>query len=622
MKIKSLRIISVVGLLISFVNVAYSQLNCAEAAATRLPWRQRAEAQTGNWAGALRPVHAEMQRLFPQPPAGLEITYGIFDAMGIKTAPLNSIQYFEGFYMIKDIVCERRNGDQRSIVPEGETGCWIYFRVNDFNNFLANNASGTKMTIPGTELRLYTAADLRIVESKNGISGVYFFNDRDEQTLAGWYFSASKTLPYRRLSKAELAAAYRAYWTVKFDEEIKRLENVLVTSQKTAARVAAEKGTMSEKEKEEFFRSLRDGDRSTQQSIDRFKVQRADVIARTDAMSKAPDAGSDARISNLNDLVYEPSGLDAKGGKGRFVYVENRAIFDPRLPKWQPQFITAELRRQDTSPAKTSFVKRFEDEFDWNVVRKIVGLAPRPSPSTISGIGSTPGEYTTGRIENKPAERTGILFEEDFSAARTGEAPPKWTLSSPGIVRSDIGAPGKWLTIKEPGLYFPDYSVLVQPNDFTLEFEVMWSKSISYYSPNFVFHLGAAAYDNTLKRYDRAQVNPNAYTSAQMPRVAIWIDPYWNDFGRYGLQVFDARGGYVRDRTEKTPIFFREKNSIRVKLVRKGQMLSVYFNDVKMFDDAVLGEETRWNFFGFGLTDAPNALPGDEFYVGNIRLSR
>ena len=41
-----------------------------------------------------------------------------------------------------------------------------------------------------------------------------------------------------------------------------------------------------------------------------------------------------------------------------------------------------------------------------------------------------------------------------------------------------------------------------------------------------------------------------------------------------------------------------------------------------MTEDAVLSENIRWNFFGFGVDNAPNADPSDEFYVSNIRLTK
>lgn len=108
-----------------------------------------------------------------------------------------------------------------------------------------------------------------------------------------------------------------------------------------------------------------------------------------------------------------------------------------------------------------------------------------------------------------------------------------------------------------------------------------------------------------------------------MERVALWIDPHWNnEYGRYGLQVFDARGGYKLDKADKTQIYYKDKNLVKVKLVRSGPRLAVYFNGTKMTEDAVLGESTLWNFFGFGLSSAPNADPSDEFYVSNIRLSK
>ncbi len=590
-----------------------------------LPWRLSPETKSGNWAAAMKPVIQEMQRLFPQPPKGLEVTYGIYDAMGVQTATSNALQYYEGFFMIKDIVCYKDQG-KNVIGPEGETGNWIYFRANDFKGFAVNGNSGD-LVLAGTGLRLNMSGDIRIEENKNGMKNIYFFNENNEQRFSGWYFSERKALPYRRVSKFEFAGSYREYWLRKIDEEIKRLEGVLATSQQTFNRVSAEKGTMTEAEKQNFFKSLREGDQKTQQAIDRNKARRSDAIRFTDTVLSAADSRSEAFISNFNEIFNQPSEIrfGTGSGRGKFAYVANQDFYDPKLPKWQPQVVVVEHRQEGDSPAKVAFAKKFEDEFDFNVIRKMVGMSPMPKPPTISGMGDTPIRNTgKPNAETTSNGESGDGYFEDFADATVGQAPPKWTVSNTtGVVKNKTGQPGNWLAMSKEGLFFPDYAVLALPRNFTLEFEVSWTKNISYYSPSFYFHLGAAPYDNTLKRYDRELVNINAYTSSRMERVALWIDPYWNnENGRYGLQVFDARGGFKLDRADKTQIYYKDKNLVKVKLVRQGSLLSIYFNGTKMTEDAVMGEGTRWNFFGFGLSSAPNADQGDEFYLSNIRLSK
>ena len=621
---------TLISLFLMSFNSAFGQSFCdpagdASAGNASLPWKIRPETKSGNWATAMKPVIKEMQRLFPQPPKGLEVTYGIFDAMGVQTASPNDTQYYEGFFMIKDIVCYKDQG-KNVIGPEGETGNWIYFRANDFTGFAVNGNSGD-LVLSGTELRLNLSGDIRIEENKNGMRNIYFFNENNEQQFSGWYFSERKALPYRRITRFEFAQSYREYWLKKIDDEIKRLEGVLATSQKTFNRVSGEKGIMTEAEKQKFFQSLREGDQKTQQAIDQNKARRSDAIRFTDTVLKAADSRSEAFISNFNEILNQPSEIrfGTGVGKGKFVYVADQSFYDPKLPKWQPQAITVELRRQDTSPAKTAFTRKFEDEFDFNVVRRMVGMSPMPKPPTISGMGDTPVRDTGKPIaETASSGENGEMFSENFANATIGQAPGKWTVSNiTGIVKKPSGQLGNWLAMSKEGLFFPDYAVLALPNNFTFEFDVSWTKSISYYSPSFYFHLGAAPYDNTLKRYDRELVNLNAYTSSRMERVALWIDPHWNnEFGRYGLQVFDARGGYKLDKADKTQIYYKDKNVVKVKLVRRGSQLSVYFNGTKMTEDAVMGENTRWNFFGFGLSSAPNADPSDEFYVSNIRLSK
>ena len=623
-------ITSLIVFFLMSVNLAHGQSFCdaagdATADNTSLPWRARPETKSGNWANAMKPVIAEMQRVFPQPPKGLELTFGIHDAMGIQTSPPNALQYYEGFFMIKDIVCYKDQG-KNVIGPEGETGNWIYFRVNDFKEFAVNGNSGD-LVLSGTELRLNLSGDIRIEENKNGMKNIYFFNENNEQQFSGWYFSERKALPYRRVSRFEFAQSYREYWLKKIDEEIKRLEGVLATSQKTFNRVSAEKGVMTEAEKQKFFQSLREGDQKTQRAIDENKARRSDAVKFTDTVLKAPDSRSEAFISNSNEIFNQPSEIrfGTGTGKGKFAYVANQDFYDPRLPKWQPQVVVVQHRQEGDSPAKVAFAKKFEDEFDFNVIRKMVGMKPLPKSPTISAMGDTPIR-NTGKPTPETASNgdSGGSYFEDFANATVGQAPGKWTVSNiTGLVKNKTGQPGKWLAMSKEGLFFPDYAVLALPNSFTIEFEVTWTKNISYYSPSFYFHLGAAPYDNTLKRYDRALVNLNAYTSSRMERVALWIDPHWNnEHGRYGLQVFDARGGYKLDKADKTKIYFKDTNLVKVKLVRQGSQLAIYFNGTKMTEDAVLSENIRWNFFGFGVDNAPNADPSDEFYVSNIRLTK
>jgi hypothetical protein len=624
-----LKLILVILFVSANSNLAFGQSYCdaagdAVAANTLLPWVFLPETKTGNWAASMKPVAKEMQRLFPQPPKGLEVTNGIAVLMDLNSATPNDIQYYEDFFMIKDIVCLKYRG-KNEIAPEIATGNWIKFRVNDFKEF-AETANIGALVLAGTQLRLNFSSDIRIEENKNGIKSIYFFNENNEQTFEGWYFSEIKALPYRRITKFEFAQSYRQYWLYKTNEEITRLEGVLETSKKTFARVSAEKGK-SEAEKQKFFQSLHEGDKKTQQYIDQFKAKREDAVRFTDTILKSPEAKSEAYIINFHEILNQPSEIrfgDGKG-KGKYVYVANQDFYNPKLPKWQPQLVVVQLRKEGDSPAKVGFVKKFEDEFDFNVIRKMVGIKPMPKSPTISTMGDTPDGITSGKIENiNLNEASGEMFSENFSNAAIGQAPPKWTVSNnTGIVKNNKGAEGNWLAMSKEGLFFSDYSVLVLPTTFNLEFDVSWTKDISYYSPSFYFHLGAAPYDNTLKRYDRRLVNLNSYTSSKMERVALWIDPHWNsEQSHYGLQVFDNRGGYILNKSDKTKMFYRNKNRVKVKLVRNGSMLTIYFNGTKMMEEAVLSENIRWNFFGFGVNNAPNAEQGDEFYVSNIRLTK
>jgi hypothetical protein len=48
------------------------------------------------------------------------------------------------------------------------------------------------------------------------------------------------------------------------------------------------------------------------------------------------------------------------------------------------------------------------------------------------------------------------------------------------------------------------------------------------------------------------------------------LHPYRNDVGQCTLQVFDSRGGFLSSKSNRTPIFCRNRNSVSVRIVRDG----------------------------------------------------
>lgn len=608
---------------ISFLSASVSlqaQLRCTEAAATKIPWKQHINGPATAAMTFLKPVQQEMQRIVPQPPGGLELTYGLFNATGEKNKSLANTQATEAYFMIKDIVCENWNGVKK-IIPEGETGCWIYVRCNDLDNLMNKYLSSTDLRYNETELRMYTG-DLRLQKNENGLRGIYVYNDNDEQTFTAWYFAPVERLPVRLVTKKEFAQAYRSHWIKAFNDRIASLEKSIAGSANSKKYIESDQH-MKPEDKKKVLQSLINSDAEALKIIEQCKNQQQDCIQRTALLMQAADADKPMQVGYVNPMGYEPERLEIKG-KAHFIYMEDPSFYNNNLPKARPQFAIASLRRQDVSDAKTNFINLVESSFNWNVIRTMVGAAPEAKPVTIRDAGNSPtgntGAAVTGNNIGKPVN--GIYFSDDFSNSTTNMPPKGWTVSdNTAVVKSGTDASGNWLAARTTGLYFPDYAVLQLPAAFTLEFDVRWNKDISYYSPLLQFHIGAANYDNTLKRYDRAQVNINSYTSARMERICLWLDPYWNNTGRSGIQVFDSRGGYIYDKNDKATQFYKEKNNVHVKLIRKNTQLTVYFNNdqVWVLPDA-MKENTRWNFFGFGLTNAPNAAPGDEILIGNVVL--
>jgi hypothetical protein len=559
-----------------------------------------------NWVTAIKPILAEMQRVFPQPPKGLSMRNSVFSFIDLEATP-NEVHRYQGYFVIRNLVCNRMSGMNRIQPKEGPESN-VYFTINEMPSNLAD------------EFEHLRTGDYRIVENPNGIKTLYNFNEKGEQEFMGWYFSENKGLPFRRLSKGELAQKFREYWVKKLDYRIKELETMLANTEKNIAEIAA-RTNVSAKQNQELIQAIRKADVERKKDLATAKAQREDCLRRTDAITKSPDAKSDARVT-MALASYETAELDEKFSRGQYVMVENKDFFDKKLPKWQPQFILASMLRVDNSEAQIAFNNKFENEFDFNVLRKMVGMSPMAKAVTISGMGGTVGSEPDKKTETPNVESAnGVMFSEDFSNAALEQKPPRWTVSNDtATVKNIEEQPGKWLALKKEGLFYPDFSLLVLPSKFTLEFDVSWNKNISYNSPNFVFHIGEAPYDNTLKSYDKEQINQ----SMEMNRIELWLDPHWNSAGRYGFTRYNNRGGYIKEISDKTSAFYKQDNRVRVKIVRDGARMTVYLNDKTTLQDPkiALDENIRWNFFGFGLWGGGNADAMDEFYLSNIRLTK
>ena len=54
-----------------------------------------------------------------------------------------------------------------------------------------------------------------------------------------------------------------------------------------------------------------------------------------------------------------------------------------------------------------------------------------------------------------------------------------------------------------------------------------------------------------------------------MERFALWFDPYWNSYGRYGLEVLMLAAVIFPIKPIKHRFSIKIKNRVRVKLVRQ-----------------------------------------------------
>jgi hypothetical protein len=261
--------ISTIVIVLSTLNSAYGQLcdeaGNAQALNTQSTWvLDYDEAKNKNWVTMFKPILTEMQRVFPQPPKGLYMRNSYSSFIDFDRASPNDVHRYQGRFVINTLVC-RRSGGMNKFIPFEDPESFVYFNINAMDSFLMNDFQNLR------------TGDLRIAENPNGIKSIYDFNEKGEQTFIGWYFSENKGLPFRRLSKAELAQKYREYWLNRWDGNINELETAIAKTDKDVAEVSAN-AYMSAKDKQAVIESIRKADVRRKQDLENAKAKREDCL--------------------------------------------------------------------------------------------------------------------------------------------------------------------------------------------------------------------------------------------------------------------------------------------------------------------------------------------------------
>ncbi|NLR57604.1 OmpA family protein [Chitinophaga polysaccharea] len=248
---------------------------------------------------------------------------------------------------------------------------------------------------------------------------------------------------------------------------------------------------------------------------------------------------------------------------------------------------------------------------------------PTATTTTTAGTGSSSpvsnGEAntntTTGitaysRFDFVPGEK--IIVEENFAQDPVGEFPGQWNTHSGAEIVTVSNRPGKWLSISQDGIFFPEYITSNLPDNFTLQADVMASNGIAGIGAFTISLLKAATAEDKFR-------NGNNSLVTDVPSFKVSLYPKYSGDGQ--LQY---SSNLIGNNTLTTlPVFnVPKKNAVRVSIWRQKQRVRVYLDSTKILDlPRALDAGAVLNALTFAAYAPDYDNQGGTFYLGNIRLA-
>lgn len=223
--------------------------------------------------------------------------------------------------------------------------------------------------------------------------------------------------------------------------------------------------------------------------------------------------------------------------------------------------------------------------------------------SATSGDKTAPATFSSySKFDFIPGDK--VIAFEDFSSDNVGDFPAKWNTDGSGEIVTVSSATGKWFAMGESGYYRPDYLKMPLPDNFTLEFDVIFNKSTS--GDTWYFMLGNAKEDKDLSP-ERYGIQFQFVTSGKnYITVSNWC------------YLEDCSG--VTDVSNTSNISFSGSGEkVRVSVWRQKQRIRLYINETKAFDlPRALDIKNPINCINFRSYSIENPK---HAFVSNIRVA-
>lgn len=209
-----------------------------------------------------------------------------------------------------------------------------------------------------------------------------------------------------------------------------------------------------------------------------------------------------------------------------------------------------------------------------------------------------------------PGEK--IIVEESFAQDAIGEFPGQWNTHSGAELVTVDNRPGKWLSMKQDGIFFPEYLTGNLPENFTLQADVMANNNISSIGGFTISLIKAANTDEKFSYGDEHDVSA-------IPSFKVTLTPKSSGSGTLHYSSNVIGGNTI----PAMPAFnVPKKNAVRIAIWRQKQRVRVYLDSTKVLDlPRALDAGAVMNALVFATYAPDYGQNGGTFFLSNIRLA-
>ncbi len=568
-------------------------------------WTWKKDGTAAQWQFT-EPIRKEIQRILPSPLEGLfgEGSMAFWRDNAYFNLP--SPRSAEFYLILRKYECLEK---YKLIQPEGETGCWVYFLLNNIEGVKFPLQTETSIKDPETD-KSYQVMNMEIRTDAAGNQLIYTSSKPGIYVPHCYYFSSRKGLPRKRISNRALFLLYKKKHEKRVTEDILRFEKMIAADEKTYQ-------SLSAKEKAEQPYWIENG-KKNKVYLEKFRAEKETILNWYKKSMLRNDLDSPACVQTVNPYIFSPEKLDAAPGMGFGVWEDNPDFFDLKKPKDEPQCMALYIRRQDNDKPKKDFMDLFYSQFNLDVLARLTGEKQKK----INGINSISHSISDKKSATLNAQQT-TENSMDFSQSVPGNFPADWEGEDNISVRNESGK--NQLALDKPGYWYPrQYNQEIQ-DKFSLSFDLSWNKDIPYYGGLFTVSFSKVAYDNPSEKY-RTDINPASFWSLYdsyaggFNRVVCWLDVHGNNGGTLEVISYSASESQVAVKKVNLPAVAGANNKHQLRFERSGNALVIYIDNRKeaQVENAFI-PEVAYNLYAFSRYKGTTEKT-DVFFLNNIKV--